>query len=73
MDDLLLPALIAAAIIGIIAVLLILWRGRRDQDVDSPDRPFAASTEGMKICPRCGLGNLWTERTCSSCGARLPG
>ena len=23
---------------------------------------FAVSTEGTKICPRCGMGNLWTER-----------
>lgn len=72
MDGLLLPALVAAAIIGVFAVLLILWRGRRKDAEDSAERPFAASTEGMTVCPHCGQGNLWTERKCSACGARLP-
>jgi hypothetical protein len=34
---------------------------------------FAVSTEGMKICPKCGMGNLWTERRCSACGNGLKG
>ena len=34
---------------------------------------FAVSTEGMKVCPKCGMGNLWTERRCSACGNGLKG
>jgi hypothetical protein len=72
MDGLLLPALVAAAITGLVAVILIQWRRRHEDKVDAPDRPLAASTEGMKVCPKCGLGNMWTGRTCSACGSRLP-
>jgi hypothetical protein len=72
MEGVLGPALVAAAVIGLVAVLLILRATRRQGEGDSPERPFAASTEGMKVCPRCRQGNLWTERTCSACGAKLP-
>ena len=34
---------------------------------------FGVSTEGMKICPKCGMGNLWTERRCSALRAALKG
>jgi uncharacterized protein (DUF983 family) len=34
---------------------------------------YATATEGMKRCPSCGVGNLVTDETCSSCGKRLPG
>ena len=37
------------------------------------ENPFATATEGMKRCPKCGLANLVTDRTCNSCGKRLPG
>jgi hypothetical protein len=37
------------------------------------ESPFAVSTEGHKICPKCGMGNLWTDRTCISCGGPLKG
>ena len=37
------------------------------------ESPFAVSTEGDKICPNCGMGNLWTERKCSACGRKLQG
>ena len=73
MEDFIGPALVAAAAIGLAAVILILRGSRKRDEVDSPERPFAASTEGMKVCPRCGQGNLWTERTCSACGSKLPG
>lgn len=72
MDQTQLYALIVAAAIGIAAVILISVRQRRDAD-DSGASPFAASTEGEKRCPKCGMGNLWTEDHCSACGAKLPG
>lgn len=65
-------ALVVAAAVGMLATLLILRRERHEAQ-PAPDSPFAASTEGEKICPKCGMGNLWTDRTCVSCRARLPG
>ncbi|MEX2183093.1 MAG: hypothetical protein WEC14_01490 [Chloroflexota bacterium] len=66
-------ALLAAAVVGIIAVMAILRR--RDQDADAASRQgtYAVSTEGMKRCPSCGFGNLVSDATCASCGGRLPG
>lgn len=64
-------ALTLAAGVGISATLAILRRQRRDQH--PPESPFAASTEGEKRCPKCGMGNLWTDDRCISCGAKLPG
>jgi hypothetical protein len=63
--------LIAAAAVGIVATLFILRSQRRA--AVPPESPFAASTEGEKRCPHCGMGNLWTDRTCISCGRPLPG
>ncbi len=37
------------------------------------ESPFAVSTEGEKVCPKCGMGNLWTESRCISCGGALKG
>jgi zinc-ribbon domain len=74
MDQLNLPlAMIGAAVIGIVAVLFIARRTRRDIDVETHESPFATSTEGMKRCPNCGTGNLVTDANCSNCGKRLPG
>lgn len=67
MDQVALVVLIAAAIVGILAVIVILRRGRPKES------PFASSTEGEKICPNCGMGNMWTDRTCISCGGPLRG
>jgi hypothetical protein len=61
---------IAAA--GVVATLAIL-RGR-DRAMETPrEPPFAASSEGEMLCPKCGMGNLWTDSNCIVCGARLPG
>ena len=65
-------ALVLAAAIGVLATLVILRRQRREAGPE-PESPYAASTEGEKRCPKCGMGNLWTDRNCISCGARLPG
>ena len=66
-------ALAIALAVGVIAVLLIRNRQRRDRDDATRESPFATSTEGEKRCPKCGMGNLWTDQTCITCGARLPG
>lgn len=68
MDPILLMALAAAALAGLLASLSLLRSGRTP-----PESPFAASTEGETRCPACGMGNLWTDRTCISCEADLPG
>lgn len=73
MDDITLYALLAAAVLGVAAALLILRRQRHDRADATRETPFATSTEGMKRCPTCGFGNLVTDSTCSSCGKRLPG
>ena len=62
--------LIAVATIGILAVMAILHRSSTPTATD-PESQFAASTEGMKRCPSCGVGNLVTESTCSACGKHL--
>jgi hypothetical protein len=65
--------LIVVAVIGIVAILLILRRFRVEDEGADRENPYAVSTEGMKRCPKCGFGNLVTDQTCSSCGERLPG
>jgi hypothetical protein len=73
-DSLLLPLLALAAAVAVAALALATSRRRREeQAADPPESQFAVSTEGMKVCHRCGMGNLWTERTCSSCGVSLKG
>jgi hypothetical protein len=66
MDQLIVLIAAIAGIAGIFASLSILRRGRA-----KPESPFAASTEGSRRCPTCGMGNGWSERQCSSCGAPL--
>jgi hypothetical protein len=74
MDQSLLMPLIGAAALGIVATLLILRRQRKEAEAAGPaESPFAVSTEGEKRCPKCGMGNLWTDSRCVSCGTRLPG
>jgi hypothetical protein len=56
-----------------LAVLTITGRHRRERAAATRESPFGTSTEGEKRCPNCGMGNLWTDRDCISCKARLPG
>lgn len=72
-DSQVLLALVIVAAIGMAAVILILRRERVDREADEVESPFAASTEGEKRCPKCGMGNLWTDRECIACGSKLPG
>jgi hypothetical protein len=63
---------IGAAVLAAALAALAIAR-RPDPPPSSTDDPFAVSTEGMKICHECGMGNLWTERSCSACGSSLRG
>ena len=65
-------AMTLAAALGIVATLGILRKQRRALEPPR-ESPWAASTEGEKRCPKCGMGNLWTDNRCISCGAKLPG
>ncbi len=74
MDQTYLLVLAAAVVVAVIAAIAIRARIRRDKIETTPgDSPFATSTEGMKVCPNCGMGNMWTDRSCISCGAALKG
>jgi hypothetical protein len=74
MDQPFLIILVAAIVIVMLALARLLTRpARPTSEPAAGDSPIAVSTEGMKVCPQCGMGNLWTERTCSSCGANLRG
>ena len=65
--------LIVAAGVGILATLVMLRRQRRDREADTRENEFAVSSEGQKRCPSCGMFNMWTDRTCISCGKKLRG
>ena len=71
--DLALLLVVVAATIGLLATLAILRRQRHEAASAAAESPFPASTEGETRCPKCGMGNLWTDATCISCGVRLPG
>ncbi len=64
--------LIAAAAVGVVAMVFVLRRQRHERESLQETR-FAASTEGEKRCPWCGMPNLWTARDCVSCHRKLPG
>lgn len=65
-------ALTVAAALGILATIGILRKQRKALEPPRESQ-FAASTEGEKRCPKCGMGSLWTDDRCISCGAKLPG
>jgi LPXTG-motif cell wall-anchored protein len=73
MDQNTLLLLVGAAVVGLAAVLLILRRERREHDDAEREDPLGVSTEGEKVCPKCGGQNLWTEATCIYCRAPLRG
>jgi hypothetical protein len=65
--------LVAAVTVVLAAVARIITRPPTPAGQASADSPIGVSTEGMKVCPKCGMGNLWTERRCSACGNALKG
>ena len=66
-ESLLIGLAVASAVVLLAA--LTMTRSRRREGDESP---FAASSEGMKRCPKCGRGNLWTDARCIYCGRTLP-
>lgn len=72
MDSTLVLVLALATAVAVASVLLIRRRQRAEAQAPAESQ-FAVSTEGEKICPKCGMGNLWTDRTCISCRAPLKG
>ena len=73
MDQTYLLVLVVAVVVALGAVAAISARPAAAARRAAKDSQFATSTEGMKICPGCGMGNLWTERRCSACGRELAG
>lgn len=72
MDESSAIAILIAAVVGVLAVAVILGRRDRERQALSTDSPTAASSEGETICPNCGMGNLVGDATCAACGASLP-
>ena len=72
-DQTYLLLLAIALVVAACALGAMLLRPRKPATPNGPDATFAVSTEGMKICPKCGMGNLWTDRSCVSCRAPLKG
>lgn len=73
MDQTFLLALAIALVIALGALGRIATRPTVPSGQPAGDSPIATSTEGMKVCPKCTMGNLWTERTCINCGTKLKG
>ncbi len=65
--------LVGAVVVVAVAIVTIRRRQRLAREAVTRENPFAVSTEGEKRCPNCGMGNLWTDRNCIACKARLPG
>lgn len=65
--------ILGVAVIVALGSVEVIRRRPETPATDGPDSRFAVSTEGMKICPKCGMGSLWTERRCSACGRELRG
>ena len=72
MDQTFLLALALALVVALGALGRLVTRPQAAMKA-AGDGGFVASTEGMKICPKCSMGNLWTERTCINCRTKLKG
>ena len=65
--------LLLGFVVGLLLVVAIWSVATARRGSADPDSGLAVSTEGMKICPKCGMGNMWTGRRCSACGSPLRG
>jgi len=65
--------MVGVAVVGILATIAILNRDRVAEEEATQENLYATATEGMKRCPSCGVANLVTDDTCSSCEKPLPG
>jgi hypothetical protein len=73
MDQSMLLLLALAVATAVAALAVSRSRARTALAAGPADSPLAVSTEGMKVCPKCAMGNLVTARTCSACGSALKG
>ena len=74
MDQSFLLLLALAIVVAVAAGSMVRTRMLAQHAGAAPtEYPFAASTEGEKVCPTCGMGNLWTSGRCISCGHALKG
>jgi hypothetical protein len=73
MDQTFLLALAVALVVALAALGRLVTRPPTPSSETAGDGGLAMSTEGMKVCPKCAMGNLWTERTCINCGTKLRG
>ena len=71
MDQMPLVLLVAAAAIGIVAVVAITRRSPAPGTAGSAESPFAAATEGMKRCPSCGTRHPPHFNVCPHDGSQL--
>ena len=72
MDQTILFVLLITAATGGVLAALAITRAPTPKHASANESPYAVSTEGMKRCPSCGVGNLVTEQRCSGCGKKLP-
>jgi hypothetical protein len=73
MDQTFLLALVFALLIALAALGRIATHTPTPSGQAAGEIGVGVSTEGMKVCPKCAMGNSWNERTCSSCGTKLKG
>jgi hypothetical protein len=75
MDQTLLVVVVLVLAVSVVMGWLarIITRPQMSAGGSSGDSSIGVSTEGMKVCPKCGMGNLWMERRCSACGNPLKG
>jgi len=73
MDQTFLLALAVALVVALGALGRIATRSQSPSGQAAGESGIGVSTEGMKVCPKCAMGNLWTERTCINCGTKLKG
>lgn len=73
MDQTFLLALAVALVVALAALGRLATRSPTPSGQGAGESAIGVSTEGMKVCPKCAMGNLWTERTCINCGTKLRG
>ena len=73
MDQTFLLALAVALVVALAALGRLATRSPAASGQAAGESAIGVSTEGMKVCPKCAMGNLWTERTCINCGTKLKG
>jgi hypothetical protein len=73
MDQTFLLALAVALVVAVAALGRLATRSPTASGQAAGESSMGVATEGMKVCPKCAMGNLWTERTCINCGTKLRG